>query len=101
MGLSPSARTSAAAFLVSVLAAIETSGVAAAVVFSRCRMRIRLFLGGMPATALAGRQAFVEIDLPRHLLSPLVSTDPSATWISPSMESDRADGGAIRVRECH
>jgi hypothetical protein len=66
---------SATTFLMSVRHVLDTIAVAAAGVFGTRRMPIRPLLGAMPASALAGRQAHVEIDLLPHLLSPCVSAD--------------------------
>jgi hypothetical protein len=71
---------SATAFLMSVPPVLDTIAAAAAGVFGTRRMRH--LLGAMPASALAGRQAHVEIDLLPHLLSPGVSANAFATWIS-------------------
>jgi hypothetical protein len=90
---------SATTFLMLVRHVLDTIAVAAAGVFGTRRMRIRPLLGAMPAPALAGRQAHVEIDLLPHLLSPGVSADAFATWISFG-EIIRVGRGAIRIRDC-
>jgi hypothetical protein len=72
---------------------------AAAGVFGIRRMPIRTLLGAMPASALAGRQAHVEIDLLPHLLSPGVSAYAFATLISFG-GIIRVGRSAIRIRDC-
>jgi hypothetical protein len=90
---------SATAFLMSMRHVLDTIVVAAAGVFGTRRMRIRARLGAMRASALAGRQAHVEIDLLPHLLPPGVSADAFATWISFG-EIIRVGRSANRIRDC-
>ena len=95
MGSVRGVRPAATAFLVSMRVTIRTGGPAAAIACCRRRMLSRRFLGGMATAALAGRHAFVQDDLLRHVMTPLVSANPCATWIS----LVEIDGVAVRVRD--
>ena len=73
-----SAQAATTAFIVSMRGPIATCGRAAAIAFPR-RMGSRLFLGAVPTAAVAGLHAFVEDDLLRHVVTPLVTANRPAT----------------------